>query len=35
LLTLFRLTGFAAVPDDFDKVLADTRKNYPPTLLDK
>ena len=23
LLTLFRLTGFAAVPDDFDKVLAD------------
>jgi ABC-type phosphate/phosphonate transport system substrate-binding protein len=30
LLTLFRLTGFEDVPDDFDRVLADTRKAYPP-----
>jgi ABC-type phosphate/phosphonate transport system substrate-binding protein len=30
LLTLFRLTGFEAVPDDFDKVLAETRKTYAP-----
>jgi ABC-type phosphate/phosphonate transport system substrate-binding protein len=30
LLTLFRLTGFQDVPDDFDRVLADTRKAYPP-----
>jgi ABC-type phosphate/phosphonate transport system substrate-binding protein len=29
-LTLFRLTGFVAVPDDFDKVVAETRKAYPP-----
>lgn len=29
-LTLFRLTGFVAVPADFDKVVADTRKTYPP-----
>jgi ABC-type phosphate/phosphonate transport system substrate-binding protein len=30
MLTLFRLTGFDPVPDDFDKVLAETRKAYPP-----
>jgi ABC-type phosphate/phosphonate transport system substrate-binding protein len=35
LLTLFRLTGFVAPPDDFDKVLADTRKTYAPSLLSK
>jgi hypothetical protein len=31
LLTLFRLTGFEAVPSEFDKVLAETWKTYPPT----
>ncbi len=30
LLTLSRLTGFETVPDDFGRVLADTRKAYPP-----
>jgi ABC-type phosphate/phosphonate transport system substrate-binding protein len=30
LLTLFHITGFDPVPDDFDKVLADTRKEFPP-----
>jgi ABC-type phosphate/phosphonate transport system substrate-binding protein len=30
LLTQFRLTGFDPVPSDFDRVLAQTRKNYPP-----
>lgn len=30
LLTLSKLTAFEAVPDDFAKVLADTRKAYPP-----
>jgi ABC-type phosphate/phosphonate transport system substrate-binding protein len=30
ILTLFHLTGFDAVPDDFDKVLTETRKAYPP-----
>ncbi len=35
LLTLFRLTGFVAVPNDLDKVLDTTRKNYPPSLLEK
>jgi ABC-type phosphate/phosphonate transport system substrate-binding protein len=30
LLTLFRLTGFEAVPRDFDRVVAETRKAYPP-----
>jgi len=30
-LTLFRLTGFETPPDDFAKVLADTRKTYPPS----
>jgi hypothetical protein len=30
MLTLFRLTGFDPVPDDFGKVLAQTRKAYPP-----
>jgi len=29
-LTLFRITGFELAPEDFGKVLADTRKNYPP-----
>ncbi len=33
LLTLFRLTGFETIPDDFSKVLADTRKTYPPTTV--
>jgi ABC-type phosphate/phosphonate transport system substrate-binding protein len=32
LLTLFRLTGFETVPNDFDKVLAETRKTYSPTM---
>jgi len=30
MLTLFKLTGFDKVPPDLDKVLAETRKNYPP-----
>ena len=30
MLTLFRLTAFETPQDDFDKVLAETRKNYPP-----
>jgi ABC-type phosphate/phosphonate transport system substrate-binding protein len=30
LLTLFRLTGFVTVPRDFEGVLAETRKAYPP-----
>jgi ABC-type phosphate/phosphonate transport system substrate-binding protein len=30
LLTLFRLTGFETIPSDFDRVLAETRKAYPP-----
>jgi ABC-type phosphate/phosphonate transport system substrate-binding protein len=30
MLTLFRLTGFEPVPPDFGKVLAATRKAYPP-----
>jgi len=30
MLTLFRLTGFDAVPTDFSKVVARTRKTYPP-----
>jgi ABC-type phosphate/phosphonate transport system substrate-binding protein len=34
-LTEFHLTGFDAVPDDFAKVLADTRKEYPPPKADK
>jgi ABC-type phosphate/phosphonate transport system substrate-binding protein len=29
MLTMFHLTGFEAVPDDFDAVLAKTRKTYP------
>ena len=28
-----RLTGFERVPDDFGKVLAQTRKTYPPTTV--
>jgi ABC-type phosphate/phosphonate transport system substrate-binding protein len=31
MLTLFGLTGFALPPADFDKVVAETRKTYPPT----
>jgi ABC-type phosphate/phosphonate transport system substrate-binding protein len=31
LLTLFRLSRFETVPDDFDKALAEARKAYPPT----
>ena len=30
MLTLFKLTGFEPPPADFDKVLAETRKTYPP-----
>jgi ABC-type phosphate/phosphonate transport system substrate-binding protein len=30
LLTLFRLSGFEAIPNDFDQVLEKTRKTYPP-----
>jgi ABC-type phosphate/phosphonate transport system substrate-binding protein len=30
LLTLFRFTGFIVAPGDFDKVLNETRKAYPP-----
>jgi ABC-type phosphate/phosphonate transport system substrate-binding protein len=30
LLSMFHLSGFVDVPDDFGKVLADTRKAFPP-----
>jgi ABC-type phosphate/phosphonate transport system substrate-binding protein len=30
LLTLFRMTGFQTPPADFDKVLEESRKTYPP-----
>ena len=30
MLTLYRLTGFVTVPTDFGKVLAETRRAYPP-----
>ena len=30
MLTLFKLTGFDAVPEDLGKVLAETRKTYSP-----
>jgi ABC-type phosphate/phosphonate transport system substrate-binding protein len=30
MLTLFHLSGFDPLPDDFDKVLTDTRKEFPP-----
>ncbi|HLJ95647.1 MAG TPA: PhnD/SsuA/transferrin family substrate-binding protein [Gemmataceae bacterium] len=30
LLNLFKLTGFEVAPSDFSKVLAETRKAYPP-----
>ena len=30
MLTLFRLTAFVDVPDDFEKVVTQTRKTYPP-----
>jgi ABC-type phosphate/phosphonate transport system substrate-binding protein len=30
LLTMFHLTGFETPPADFDRVLSDTRKDYPP-----
>jgi ABC-type phosphate/phosphonate transport system substrate-binding protein len=32
MLTLFHLTRFDPLPADFDKVLTQTRKRYPPTL---
>jgi len=35
MLTLFKLTGFDKTPPDFDQVLAQTRKNYPPDLTAK
>jgi ABC-type phosphate/phosphonate transport system substrate-binding protein len=31
-LNLFRVSRFAEIPDDFDKVLAETRKTYAPSL---
>lgn len=31
LLTLFRFTGFVDPPSDFDKVLGETRKAFPPS----
>jgi ABC-type phosphate/phosphonate transport system substrate-binding protein len=31
MLTFFRLTGFEMPPNDFERVLEQTRKNYPPT----
>ncbi len=34
MLNLFHLTGFDAVPSDFDKVLEQTRKTYPPTKVE-
>jgi ABC-type phosphate/phosphonate transport system substrate-binding protein len=33
MLTYFRLTGFETVPSDFARVLAQSRKDYPPTLV--
>ena len=30
LLTMFRFTGFVIPPNDFEKVLTETRKTYPP-----
>jgi ABC-type phosphate/phosphonate transport system substrate-binding protein len=35
MLDLYRLSGFETPPDDFDKVLAATRKAYPPPKADK
>jgi len=35
ILTLFHMTGFEAVPEDFAKVLEQTRKTYPPPVLGK
>jgi ABC-type phosphate/phosphonate transport system substrate-binding protein len=35
LLTLFRFTGFVVPPSDFEKVLAETRKAYPPPTQEK
>jgi ABC-type phosphate/phosphonate transport system substrate-binding protein len=35
MLTLFRLSGFDAPPEDFAKVLAETRKAYPPPKGEK
>lgn len=34
LLTFFKLTGFSTPPSDFQQVLNDTRKNYPPSQHD-
>jgi ABC-type phosphate/phosphonate transport system substrate-binding protein len=34
-LTMFRLTGFERVPQDFEQVLANTRKAYPPPVQGK
>jgi len=31
MLTLFRLTGFEPIPEDFGRVLAQTREAYPPS----
>jgi ABC-type phosphate/phosphonate transport system substrate-binding protein len=35
MLTMFRLTGFQAVPQDFQQVLTRTRKEYPPSAPGK
>jgi ABC-type phosphate/phosphonate transport system substrate-binding protein len=35
MLTLFRLTGFEKPPADFERVLAETRKAYPPAAGNK
>lgn len=35
MLTLFKLSGFDAPPDDFEKVLAEARKAYPPPSAEK
>jgi ABC-type phosphate/phosphonate transport system substrate-binding protein len=35
MLTLFRLTGFDPVPEDFGKVLAQSREAYPPETKSK
>ena len=34
LLTLFRLTGFEAAPANFDRMLAQTQKTFPPPKFD-
>lgn len=33
LLNLSHLTGFETIPSDFDRILEETRKAYPPTII--